>query len=194
MANFINTLVSSNLDSFTNLFDIEVTLPTGIGTAEDTTLLKVRAGDFQAPQPKLAQYTTDYQSIQLTRVAPMMELERKFDLTFRVDSNYNVYYFLKQWSLLYHDILEGGINLPSGAASAGDESSILGNIKVKALSPNTAVTALAWTFGKVICNKVTEPNYSRAGTEPVAVTASFIFFDYLPPGADAAQLQGTLTV
>jgi hypothetical protein len=187
---FVNTLISSGLDSFTNLYDVLITLPTRVytklgeigrtptGVSEDQAphFLKVRIGDFQAPQPKLAQYNTDYQTIQITRVAPMMELERKFDITFRIDSEYRAYHILKQWSFLYHDILQGGINLPTGA-----ETDVLGAIRVDAYAPNSGQVTAAWTFGKVICNKVTEPNYSRAGTEAATVTASFMFFEYLDP-------------
>lgn len=199
MANAVSLIVSAGIDSFSNLYDITITLPTKVMTfltdsgrvtdlaeAEVGNFLKLRIGDFQGPQPKLAEYTTDYQTVQLRRVAPMMEFDRKFDLTFRVDSNYRVYHILKQWSFLYYDMKEGGINLPKG-----NETDILGTILVEAYAPNTMNRAISWKYDKVVCNKVTDPNYSRAGTEPVTVTASFTFFNYLA-GA-AAELSGVLT-
>ena len=211
MSNYVSTLIASGLDAFTNLYDIFITVPKNAidiavsnnkltGPNGDTfptdpgmitDFLKLRIGDFQGPQPKLAQYTTDFQTIQITRVAPMMEFERKFDLTFRVDTNYNLYHLLKQWSFLYHDALNGGIRLPKG-----NETDILGFIRVMAYASNTMSSAVSWGYNKVLCNKVTDPTYSRAGTEAATVTASFMFFEYLPPALNDAlgkQLQGTLT-
>lgn len=196
---FVSTILSSGLDSFTNLYDLSITVPTqvitfasgninGMDISQVSNLLKLRIGDFNAPQPKLAQYNQDYKTVQLVRVAPMMEFERKFDINFRMDTNYYAFHTLKQWSYLYHDVLEGGINLPSGT-----EEDILGKIVVEAYAPNTGETSILWTYDKVICNKVTDPNYSRAGTEPVTVTASFMFFDYLPDTGSEVQLQGTLS-
>ena len=200
MSDFVNTLITSGLDAFTNLYDVEFSFPTNLTDSiadvlgEDTVepsqlsnILKLRVGDFNAPQPRQSQYVTDYKTIQLTRQAPMMEFERKFDLNFRVDSNYVVYTVLKRWAFLYHDIMEGGINLPEG-----DETELLGKITVKSYDPNTGETIIKWVYDKVLCNKCTEPNFSRAGTEPVVATASFMFFDYLPESSDETQLEGTL--
>jgi len=204
-ANFVNTLISSGLDAFTNLYDMEIYLPkdvltslsakslvTGETDTSMTNLLKLRVGDFTAPQPKIEQYITDYKTVQISRMAPMLVFDRKFNVTFRIDSNYKAYYALKQWSLLYHDVNQGGINLPFGF---GDETGILGSIIVRAYTPsNDNTEAMVWTYDKVICNTVTEPTYARSGTEPATVTAIFMFFEYLLPDAsEPKKLSGSLT-
>lgn len=194
---FVSTLINSGLDAFSNLYDIRFVFPSdlltriaskteGLSPEKIKDMLIVRVGDFNAPQPRLAQYMTDYKTIQITRAAPMMEFERKFDLNFRVDANYIVYHVLKGWSFLYHDLLQGGINLP------GNESELFGTIYVNAYAPNTMDVVANWTFGKVICNKVTEPNFTRAGTEPIVVTASFMFLEYLPNQGTPEMIAGTL--
>ena len=202
MPDYVSTLISSGLDAFTNLYDIEISLPTLLTAALPTSirntlptdvpaLLKLRVQDFQGPQPKLAQYQTDYQTIQITRPAPMMEFDRRFDLNFRLDTNYVIYHVLKQWSFLYHDALNGGINLPHGKV---DNGSLLGSMRVSAYTPNTMETALLWGYDGMFCNKVTDPPFTRAGTEPITITASFMFFEYLPTNKDIndKQLQGDL--
>ena len=197
---FVSTLINSGLDAFTNLYDISFTLPQSltarlsgkvdIGESQIVDLLKIRVGDFNPPQPKIAQYTTDYKTVQIIRLAPMLEFDRKFDLVFRVDSNYYAYHVLKAWSLLYHDMLQGGINLP-----AGTEKDLLGKIVVDAYAPNTGVVVAKWVYDNVVCNKTTEPSYARAGTEAVVTTASFMFFDYLPTeGAEDTQISGDLVI
>ena len=213
----VTVLMNSGLDAFTNLFDVELTLPSIIPskyypTSEDDHgySYSVRAMGFQPPELSAVTYQSDYKAIQLTRQSSKIQGDRTFQIEFRLDSSYYLYYDLLAMKRIFvnpngeGNIQPGMADVLANIATEGNNvtsSNKYGVIKVAAysvttplngysdpiISDATASTAAKWIFYDVICNKVGTPNFQRAGTDAATVTAEFIFGRYSEPNYNLVE-------
>lgn len=201
MANGNSTaLIDSGFDAFTNLYDVELAWPTGVGTAIGQSILNVRALDFSPPELLRGQYEVKYKAISLPRLNAEITGKREFKLKFRVDASYNLHTNLLQWKHFWTDPSgEGNLEFQT-TAPAGDNTLGYGTLVVRAYSaladsngvsdPGNTTTQVAekWTFYDVICLEAGKPSFSREGSKELTVEASFIFGRCIEPGQSTQSL------
>ena len=178
----ITSIVGSGADAFTNLFDVVITYPKDVVATPDASLT-VRIGNFTPPEGTQETYDTPYHSGRITRLKPMIILERKLNMEFRVDANYNIYQHLMQWKHLWMNPSdEGDLRFGAYSNTTHNENNT-GTIVVNALNSTALDTEItndprigaSWTYNYVICTKVGQPAYSREGSNELKVTAEFLF-------------------
>lgn len=183
---YIDDLVSIGADAMTNLFDVELTLP--IPGADDRAF-RLRVKNFTPPEFKLKTYSVKYKTVSIQKPAAEITGDRTFQLTFRVDANYDVYKQLLAWRALYYNESTGY------ATHTPAPSSLQGIVKVKAfqgdvVSANRAEgvyegaigsTDIIWTFQNVWISSLTPPSYTTGDGNAAEVTAEFHFGSHKAP-------------
>ena len=205
----ITPLVSSGIDAFSNLYDVNVTFPKAITASEESPSLSlsVRVTDFSPPELKGKTYDTSYKGVSISKLSPVIEGKREFDITYRIDANYDFHTAMLQWKHHYVDPSgEGNLDFNSiyaGALVVPDYN--FGTVKVNAYSgltgnlsdfgstntPDGAQIATGWTFWYVICMEAGVPKYKREGGEALTATAKFVFLQYQEPGSTISGNQDT---
>lgn len=204
----VTVLLNSGIDAFTNLYDVHLSFPGAIPVLRypaPTDLAgysySVRAMGFNPPELSAQTYQSDYKTIQLTRQAAKIIGDRTFNIEFRLDSGFLLYEDLMQWKHLWVDPSgEGNMQPGSLSDDIGTNTPVIGDnrygqVTVVAYSVSTpldgysdpstvdssAYVAAEWVFSDVVCNKVGVPNFQRAGSDSVTVTAEFLFGRYIEP-------------
>jgi hypothetical protein len=184
MADSMSVLLTSGMDAFTNLYDVEIWLPTSSGPSMDTSeSWSVRALGFNPPELSAEEYQVAYKGVKLTRYSAKISGTREFTLEFRNDSEFNLVKLLNEWKKKVVDpTLEGNINFGAFSTENTDANEMYGKVVVKAYKSDTSLVAgtsgVTWTFDQVICTNIGSPAFSRAGAEPTRITAKFMFMDY----------------
>lgn len=177
MSNIANLLASS-FDAFSNLYTVTIL---DNDTDRASLVSDLRIEGFKAPAITLGEYDLHYKTVNITRNNAMFTGEREFELKFRVDNDYVAYESLKTWRNLLYNISEDKVFLGSFSSVARLPYKI---VRVKAYTGTGAddgnlVTAygdvVKWEFKQVLLYELSEPNFTRANSEPVSVTAKFSF-------------------
>jgi len=122
MSTGVTALISSGVDAFDNLWDVEITFPTGstlfnaitasstytsgfIDTASNfsSNVLSLRADQPKWEELKADQYPIEYKGAILKRFKPNITGKRELSITFRVDYQYHLYNLLTVWKHFYSD-------------------------------------------------------------------------------------------
>ena len=186
MPNNITSIVQAGVDAFSNLYEVKIYGPTftpqGVPTAYIPTaplIAEARIQDFTPPEPSVEPYDVSYMMVKVTKLKPKIKVEKKLSIPIRVDKNYEFYTKLVEWKKYFAN-LEG----EGGWKEAGPENDqasptgiALGKIEVSAFKSdiNNSTAVAKWIFEDVICSQVGQPSYSREGSNPVTITAEFIF-------------------
>jgi hypothetical protein len=202
MMGLTTVLLNSGIDAFSNLYDVFIYPPTSNASPVASVYFSVRAMEFQPPELYLATTQVDYKSVQLTRQTPQIEGERKFQIKFRLDSDYHLYDALLRWKHIWVDPSGGTSVLPGGLSDNFSDLKTLvsnqtdnkyGRVVVKAYNASTNINnysdltgidrtiSALWEFKDVICMKVGTPSFQRNNPEAVIVTAEFLFGRMLEP-------------
>lgn len=87
--NYLQDLISAGNDAHSNLFEIVFT---GGSFSDDIKkAMSVRVGSFTPPDITQDKYTVKYVTAYVDRPKPKVKVNRSFPLTFRVDSNWEIY-------------------------------------------------------------------------------------------------------
>lgn len=130
-------LIKSGADAQQNLF--EVTVLAGKGQEEFSTEdqpgaaaqnLTFRIQNFNAPEKNVSIQNIPYQALEVPKIMPSANLERNLDFTVRLDSNYNVYWFMHR---IFPADSFGNFDLNLYSKDSENYNCI---IQVKALKPN----------------------------------------------------------
>ena len=88
--NYITTLLNHSSDAQGNLFYVKFT-PNGVNADDYSDDLTVRCSGINIPATEQGTYSVKFMNATVDRPNAKVELNRQFDITFRVDSNYEVY-------------------------------------------------------------------------------------------------------
>ncbi len=169
---YLDDLVTIQNDAFTNLYDIEITLPALVGQDISDLHLKLRAGDIELPEPKVEGYKIPYKTVEIEKPKPKIVFDRKLSVSFRIDANYAVYEALKEWQeLLFTD--DGGYT----PLSSGRYGKIVVSTYASAEGVDTVLNrAKKWTFDDVWFSGFEKGvGLKREGADPIRITADFKF-------------------
>lgn len=181
---YIKALVDSGADAFGNLYDIMIAFP---WETDNEYTLTTRAEGFEVPTFSSKTYTRSYHGNTQICVAPQMEGERKFTITFRLDASYNLFGQFQSWLSSVIDPVTGGVAnwAPvtgkvrvvqlTGAYVATSLPNKIGDDKNGSIEdPNANAT---WKFTEVAVIKVGQPKFKTADAEALTYEVEFIFGD-----------------
>ncbi len=184
--NNLQILLNSGFDAFSNLYDVEITIPTSAVqmTTGIASTYQIRVKDFQPPSITLGEYQNHFKTVDITRLNAQFSDTREFSLRFRIDSEWSLYTSLKNWKMLYTNIAQDKVNFGLYSETINNQASY-GIVKVSpygssaGLSPSgTKNTTLTWIYNDVILYDVIEPQFQRGTSSPIEVECKFLFGRY----------------
>ena len=187
----ISRLIDSGADAQVNLFEVSIyagKAQTEFSSTDSTELhknLTFRINTFNAPEKQLQVQDLVYQASSFPKVMVSSGLTRQLDFTVRLDSNYEIYWFM-------HDIYAGDStgNFDMNFFKSTDNS-YLSKITVKALKPNAVLVlsdsdshyqtsdgydiVYSWTFSDCVLTKIPQVALDMGTSGPVTGVYSFKF-------------------
>jgi hypothetical protein len=192
--NQVTTLLGLGADAMDNMFDVSITPPEGLTTLynrvagreglipfNDPTMLSnltIRAEGFQPPKYKIKTYKVGYKGVEVDRPQTKLDMERQFELTFRLDSNYQVYRFLSAWRSLTVQASSGYVTNALWSDSntttqVSDINKVYGTVYVAALArPVFMVDGDPFRAKGVTSGKFEPYGDSSSGGEPTGTVPS----------------------
>lgn len=189
----ISTLFNSGIDAFTNIWDVEITLPKFVldDSIDYAPKLSVRALSFTPPELSLNTANVDYMGVSIAKQVPKIQGEKTFSIEFRLDANYDIYKKLIEWKHIYGDpsgesyVLAGSLSDRSESDRVKDDSISYGTVSVYPygfLSDNIGgynsidtANKNYWDFRYVVVSKVGTPTFNRGEGDFATVTVDFIY-------------------
>lgn len=146
----ITALLQMGADAMDNLYDVIITPPTQLDADQNSvdairvpveTQLRLRAQGFDPPKFSQDLYEVRYKTVGMKRPAPAIKGDRQFQVTFRVDANYQIYKLFLKWRGLFYvpdtgfatNALPGEMDALNGELSGADEA-YYGRVAVHALA------------------------------------------------------------
>lgn len=162
--NYYSTLFSNSNDAMSAMF--KVYFLNGYFEGDDKT---VRCTGFQIANLKQMEYTKRYITAYVDAPAPKIDGEKKFNITFRLDENYDIYQDLLDW----RNVLVKPSRSAVDVDLKGNESKFC-DIKVFRIGNNGGEEGIA-TYGKCWCTDVALGGYTYGTSKPQTVTATIYY-------------------
>lgn len=178
--NYLTTLFNAGNDAQSNLYTVSIT---GGGLEDDmTTSLMIRADGFTEPQIDQQSYDTRFLIAKVSRPRAKINVTKTFNLTFRVDSNYQVY-----------QVLQAKANMMANANSTSHSV----NIDVDVIKEDNMIVQVdaitgdkTLTLGKYKYCWITsiDPVSFKQGTsDPLSVRATFYYLEHEDVQSEAVK-------
>jgi len=175
--NSTRELINVSADAMSNMYEVYFTVPDA--NEEYISGFKVRTSSFSPTSFSHSTYELHYKSLSIIKPTSKIEGSRTFDITFRLDVNYNVYSELKKWQSKI-------LKTSSGYANTGVPKESLGNITVYSLANASTIGVFdesflssksnaVWKYDGVWISRITEPEFTYASSDPINITATFNF-------------------
>ena len=183
MNTYVTELLGAGADAMTNMYEVVFTLPSVLKSYEDAAgKLRIRADAFTPPNDEQQSYEVHWKTVSVTRPAAKINLDRSFQISFRLDANYDIYKALVAWKKL----------TSSGALgyASQDLNGKTGSIFVKAFSdaankitdtasisgdPAYSGDTIKWSYKDVWIPSISNPDFSNESSEPAKITVTFRF-------------------
>ena len=180
--NILTELYNSGADAYKNLYLVKFSL-TNSSYNDDThkkflDSLSVRCSDFKPPEYEQKEYTVNFMNVSIPKPAPKINVNRNFNLTFRLDENYDVYKYLLE---IQKETFDYANNVTKTNINALDTSGKLLTIEVSAIKDDmvkvnsgteTCSTELLFKYSKCWIENITLSEYNHNGTDPMTVSVS----------------------
>jgi len=221
----VQALYGAGADAMQNMFDIAIIPPAGLagvaaaisdpansfsGDPAFLDSLLVRVEGFTPPNPKIKTYENSYKTVSVKMPSTKVDMERTFELSFRVDAFYRVYKFFNAWKSLVSNATTGystsalwgaGANDPA-TSGAPDVNNVFGYVYVRALnrpiySADGAAIFTAdgvtsgsftdadgvdtWAFRNVWVEQVDPPSFKNGEDGKIMTKVTLNFGDWLDP-------------
>ena len=194
--NYLSSLINAGADAMTNLFYVKFS---GGLVDEIAPSLIVRLSDISLPTATQETFTINYMTTSLDVPKADISIDKKLDITFRLDSNYELYqYLLKQQALTSIPNLGYASNIaPDEPLLSSTNPNKDSGLEIKLYSMKTEVKAgnqespqednttpnyqLMYTFKYCWISEITPPSYSYSNSDALTVKASFYFYEYSDP-------------
>lgn len=176
----ITTIIDAGYDAFTNLYDIDITLPTKVSEPAFENI-SIRVADFQPKEGNAQPYTTHYKINEVDRQKPLLELDRTLSFTIRLDSEYKILQALKKWkNIFFSGDGEGSwiADMYNGVLTDDNYGKIRARAYSSDVSGDSFIPKKIWTYNWVVCSKIGTPQFTREASNPSTVTAEFMFLTY----------------
>lgn len=160
----IDLIMGLGDDQLANQF--VVLFPTGIpggGNSDEVTLRMEE--EMPMPDDAVGEYLIEYQGMQILKTSQKETTDKHFEMTVRVDTNWNVYKTLKKWKDMAFDP-KTGIAMPEALTRT--------TLVVQALDGQKSVKK-NFTFKYVKLQKIQISGFSHTSEDPTKLTLGFIY-------------------
>lgn len=175
--NFLRTLVDQGNDAHSNIYLANFSIKNANETVAN--LGTIRCEGFNPPSTSQDSYTIKFLNIHIDRPRAKVSVDKFFDLTFRVDGNYQMYKMLKE--LQSQNFNE---NSDKNLSKINIDDIIDQELSVSVSVPdNDSTTSDLILFKCTGCwiESVTPISYKQGTSEPIKVTArvNYLYLDDL---------------
>ena len=182
--NPLQELIAVGADAQAGLYDVDISIPGDTVAAQQ---LRVRSAGFKAPETSQDIYSVKYKGATLTRPKASLTIGQTFEISFRLDANYQVY---KALVSLENRTSNPAFGYASSSLPAKDR---LATVTVYALtSPITDInqsdSSYSSTNSKPMfiykgcwISKLTKPEFKNGDMSTINITATFQYMDFEDP-------------
>lgn len=184
--NPLQELIAVGADALKGLYDIQIDIPTSDISQQQ---LRVRNAGFKAPDTKLNTYDVKYRGATLTMPKASLDVGQTFDISFRLDANYQVYKALLSLANLTSNPAYGY------AASGLPPKENLATVTVYALTtPITDINArensveyssanatALFVYSGCWISRITRPEFKNGTMDAIEITATFNYMTFRDP-------------
>ena len=177
-SNYISDLLNAGNDAFSNLYEVTFTLSDDYKDIIDSTTFTMRCKDFTPPSVSGGDtYRVRYITAFVDWPSAKVNVTRTFDLTFRVDSNYETYKNL-------HLLAKNNFNPNTSYVNTDltDLAKTSFTVTVSVLTNGSSSAAEAdkmelYKFNNCIITGITPIEYKQGDASPITAKATFVFGD-----------------
>lgn len=201
----IQALINSGADATKNMYDVLHKWPWTDGYDGG---VSVRQKGVQIPESSTETYDVSYQGVTMKRAATKVNMDRVFDITYRLDAAYAEYGKFVKWHSYTSNPVTGQVGntplaigavkivAPKGHYNAYD---LWNDAKVEDRDKKMAMVDtdnsgdsgyVLWEFDNVWVYKVTQPAFSPDGGDALEFTVSYAFGDADYPEYGATKTSG----
>lgn len=177
-SNYISDLLNAGNDAFSNLYEVTFALSDDYKDIIDSTTFTMRCKDFTPPSVSGGDtYRVRYVTAFVDWPSAKVNVTRTFDLTFRVDSNYETYKNL-------HLLAKNNFNPNTSYVNTDltDLAKTSFTVTVSVLTNGSSSAAEAdkmelYKFNNCIITGITPIEYKQGDASPITAKATFVFGD-----------------
>lgn len=177
-SNYISDLLNAGNDAFSNLYEVTFALSDDYKDIIDSTTFTMRCKDFTPPNVSGGDtYRVRYVTAFVDWPSAKVNVTRTFDLTFRVDSNYETYKNL-------HLLAKNNFNPNTSYVNTDltDLAKTSFTVTVSVLTNGSSSAAEAdkmelYKFNNCIITGITPIEYKQGDASPITAKATFVFGD-----------------
>ena len=177
-SNYISDLLNAGNDAFSNLYEVTFALSDDYKDIIDSTTFTMRCKDFTPPSVSGGgTYRVRYVTAFVDWPSAKVNVTRTFDLTFRVDSNYETYKNL-------HLLAKNNFNPNTSYVNTdlADLAKTSFTVTVSVLTNGSSSAAEAdkmelYKFNNCIITGITPIEYKQGDASPITAKATFVFGD-----------------
>ena len=183
--NYVTDLLEAGNDAFSNLYEVNFTLPTssnseGTASADYGRVFTMRCKGFNLPEVTAADpYRVRYLTAFVEWPTAQVNVTRTFDLEFRVDSNYEAYRELHKIAKNNFDpnteFVDTNLDTLKNSSFTVTVSAITNGSS--SIGTDTSKTLKLYEFKNCLITGITPLAYKQGAAEPLVATASFIYGD-----------------
>lgn len=162
--NHYTTLFSNATDAMSQMF--KVVFLNGRFNGQEKT---VRCTGFKISHLKQQEYTKRFVTAYIDSPAPKIDGEKMFQITFRVDENYDIYKELLDWRNVLCDPSKSAVDV-----DLNGNKNAFSDIQVYRIGNNGGEEGIA-TYGKCWCTNVALSSYSTSSAQPMTATATIYY-------------------
>lgn len=177
-SNYISDLLNAGNDAFSNLYEVTFALSDDYKDIIDSTTFTMRCKDFTPPSVSGGDtYRVRYVTAFVDWPSAKVNVTRTFDLTFRVDSNYETYKNL-------HLLAKNNFNPNTSYVNTdlADLAKTSFTVTVSVLTNGSSSAAETdkmklYKFNNCIITGITPIEYKQGDASPITAKATFVFGD-----------------
>ena len=177
-SNYISDLLNAGNDAFSNLYEVTFALSDDYKDIIDSTTFTMRCKDFTPPSVSGGDtYRVRYVTALVDWPSAKVNVTRTFDLTFRVDSNYETYKNL-------HLLAKNNFNPNTSYVNTDltDLAKTSFTVTVSVLTNGSSSAAETdkmelYKFNNCIITGITPIEYKQGDASPITAKATFVFGD-----------------
>ena len=181
--NYVTDLLNAGNDAFSNLYEVNFTLPTssgseGTASADYGRVFTMRCKGFNLPEVTAADpYRVRYLTAFVEWPTAQVNVARTFDLEFRVDSNYEAYRELHKIAKNNFDPNTEFVDTNLDTLKNKSLTVTVSAITNGSSSASNTDTLKLYEFKNCLVTGITPLAYKQGTAEPLVATASFIYGD-----------------
>lgn len=177
-SNYISDLLNAGNDAFSNLYEVTFALSDDYKDIIDSTTFTMRCKDFTPPSVSGGDtYRVRYVTAFVDWPSAKVNVTRTFDLTFRVDSNYETY---KNLHLLAKNNFNPNTSYVNTDLTDLAKTSFTVTVSVLTNGSSSAAEAdklKLYKFNNCIITGITPIEYKQGDASPITAKATFVFGD-----------------